>query len=75
MNLSYLKQKYHEAFIVEPSDLGNPSLTRLYKQISSSLKVMPFVYLIPLSFLIALAVSLVFHLPLVKLTTTLQHAF
>ncbi len=75
MNLSYLKQKYHEAFIVEPSDLGNPSLTRWYKQVSSSLKVMPFFYLIPLSFLIALAVSLVFHMPLVKLTTKLQHAF
>lgn len=75
MNLSYLKQKYHEAFIVEPSDLGNPSLTRWYKHVSSSLKVMPFFYLIPLSFLIALAVSLVFHMPLVKLTTKLQHAF
>lgn len=75
MNISYLKQKYHEAFIVEPSNLGNPHLTRLYKQVSSTLKVMPFVYLVPLSFFIALIVTLIFGFPLVKLTTILQHAF
>lgn len=75
MNLSYLKQKYHEAFLVEPSNLGNPVLTKAYKQFSSSLKVMPFLYLIPLSFCIALIVSFIFGFPLVKLATILQHAF
>lgn len=75
MNLSYLRQKYHEAFFIEPSNLGNPFLTKSYKKVSSHLKVMPFIYLIPLSFIVALLLTFVMRYPLVKLATLLQHAF
>lgn len=75
MNISYLKNKYHEAFIVDPSDLGNPVLTKIYKRISGNLKIMPFIYLVPLSIAIIFAVSLVFRFSIVRIATVLQNGF
>lgn len=75
MNLSYLKNKYHEAFIVDPSDLGNPTLTKIYKKVSGSLKTMPFRYLIPISILIIFMVSLIFKFSIVRIATLLQNGF
>lgn len=75
MNLPYLKNKYHEAFIVDPSDLGNPILTKIYKRISGNLKIMPFIYLIPLSVGIIFIFSLVFNFSIVRIATLLQNGF
>ena len=73
MNFAYLKHKYHETFVVDPSDLGNPTLTKIYKNISGRLKIMPFLYLIPLSFLLIVGVSWLFGLSVVKVATLLQN--
>lgn len=73
MNFAYLKHKYHEAFIVDPSDLGNPTLTKIYKLISGRLKIMPFLYLIPISILVILGMSLLFGFSVVKIATLLQN--
>lgn len=75
MNLSYLKNKYHEALLVDPSDLGNPTLTKIYKRVSGNLKTMPFIYLVPISFIIILAVSLIFNFSIVRIATLLQNGF
>jgi len=73
MNISYLKSKYHEAFIVDPSDLGNPTLTRIYKRVSGNLKTMPFAYLLPVSIAIIFIASLLFKFSIVRTATLLQN--
>ncbi len=75
MNTSYLKNRYHEVFMIEPSDLGNPTLTRMYKSVTRLLKVMPFIYLIPLSIAASVVVSLVFGLSVVRIASVLQNGF
>ncbi len=75
MNASYLKNKYHEAFIVDPSDLGNPTLTKIYKVFSGHLKTMPFIYLVPTSIAIIFIVSLLFKFSIVRIATLLQNGF
>ncbi len=75
MNISYLKTKYHEAFIVDPSDLGNPTLTKIYKSISGNLKTMPFIYLVPISISTIVVVSLLFKFSIVRIATLLQNGF
>ena len=75
MNISYLKNKYHEAFIVDPSDLGNPVLTKVYKRISGNLKTMPFIYLVPISIVIIFILSLLFKFSIVRIATLLQNGF
>lgn len=75
MNISYLKNKYHEAFIVDPSDLGNPILTKIYKRVSGNLKIMPFIYLVPISIAIIFTVSLLFNFSIVRIATLLQNGF
>ena len=75
MNIAYLKNKYHETFIVDPSDLGNPILTKIYKMISGNLKIMPFIYLVPLSIAIIIIASLVFRFSIVRVATLLQNGF
>lgn len=73
MNFAYLKHKYHESFIVDPSDLGNPTLTKIYKRVSGRLKIMPFLYLVPISVMVIVGISLVFRLSVVKIATLLQN--
>lgn len=73
MNFAYLKHKYHESFIVDPSDLGNPTLTKIYKGVSGRLKIMPFLYLVPISVMVIVGISLVFGLSVVKIATLLQN--
>lgn len=75
MSLTYLKHKYHEAFIVDPSDLGNPILTKIYKKVSGNLKIMPFIYLVPISIAIIFIISLLFNFSIVRIATLLQNGF
>lgn len=48
-----LRTKLNEVYSVEPADLGVKSLTNLYKKTTSYFKTMPFVWVIPLSFILA----------------------
>lgn len=75
MNISYLRNRYKEAFIVAPNDLGNPLLTRLYKNSTRFLKVMPFMYIVPLSICIAVALYVIFGLSVIRLASLLQNGF
>ncbi len=77
MKSSYyeLKHKLQEVYFVEPNDLGNSYLTLIYKTVTSFLKQMPFVFIIPLSFLVSILMYLIFGSLTVKLTSLLQYGF
>ena len=77
MKSSYyeLKHKLHEVYFVEPNDLGNSKLTSLYKTVTSFLKQMPFIFIVPLSVLLSFALYVIFGTLTVKLTTLLQYGF
>lgn len=70
-----VKQKLDEVFIVEPNNLGLVTLTNIYKKLTKSLKIVPFVYLIPLSLLIVLLVYYLLGIYLVRLVSLLQYGF
>ena len=74
MNLR-LKRKLNEVFSVEPNDLGNDFITYYFKRITAYFKVIPFVYIIPLTFLISLFLYFLFGRLLVKLVTILQYGY
>ncbi len=74
MNLR-LKRKLNEVFSVEPNDLGNDFITHYFKRITAYFKVIPFVYIIPLTFLISLFLYFLFGRLLVKLVTILQYGY
>ena len=70
-----LEQEFSEIFAVKPNDLGNKYLTFLYKYITGPLKKMPFIYVIPTSFIVALALYILLGQLVVKLVSLLQYAF
>lgn len=75
MNITRLSAKLHEVFIVEPNDLGHPFLTFWYKRTTKFLKTMPFLYIVPMSFMLALLMYAVSGFIVVKLTSVLQAGF
>ena len=70
-----LKQKLNEVFINEPSDLGLNFLTNLYKISTRPLKNIPFVIIVPLSFIFAVVIYVLFGKLIIKLVTLLQYGF
>lgn len=70
-----LKRKLNEVFINEPSDLGLRPLTHLYKILTHPLKNIPFVLIVPLSFIFAVAMYVLFGKLIIKLVTLLQYGF
>jgi hypothetical protein len=70
-----LKHKVNEVFFLEPVDLGLQPLTKLYKMITHPLKTMPFIFIIPLSFLLAVVFYFLFGYLVVRLTSLLQYGF
>ena len=70
-----LKSKLNEVYTVEPNSLGNTYLTMVFKQLTSFLKVMPFVYIIPLSLGITVLLYLAFGTLTIKLASLLQYGF
>jgi len=70
-----LKKKLNEVFSIEPNDLGFNSLTFYFKKITAYFKVIPFVYVIPFTFLISLVLYLLLGKLLVRLVTILQYGF
>ena len=70
-----LKQKMDEVFSIEPNELGTGYLTTFFKKITSYLKTMPFIYVIPLTFLITVFMYFVLGKFLIKLVTVLQYGF
>ncbi len=70
-----LKKQYHEVFSLEPNDLGQSSLTQLYKSFTSPLKKMPFYIIVPLALLSAVLLYVLFGQLIVKLASLLQYGF
>lgn len=68
-----LQQQLHEIFSLEPNDLALPPLTRLYKMTTGRLKTMPFLYVIPLAFIFAIVLYILFGQLVIKLVSLLQY--
>lgn len=58
-----------------PNDLHNEMLTSWYKFLTAPLKRIPFLYIIPLSILLAALMYLTVGQLLIRLVTLLQHGF
>lgn len=72
-NSAKLKEKLHEVYGIEPNDLGIAWLTKIYKRITCRLKDKPFLYVIPLAFILSACLYIVFGQLVVKLTSLLQY--
>lgn len=70
-----LLQKFQQIYSLPPNDLHNEILTSWYKFLTAPLKRIPFLYIIPLSVLIAAFLYLVVGQLLIRLVTLLQHGF
>ncbi|EKE14256.1 MAG: hypothetical protein ACD_12C00603G0001 [uncultured bacterium] len=70
-----LKRKMNEVFSIEPNELGVNFLTSYFKKLTAYLKVTPFVYIIPLTFIISIFLYFVLGRFLIKLVTVLQYGF
>lgn len=70
-----LQERLKEVYVLEPNDLGSPFLTDLYHRISKFFKTMPFIFIIPASFLTVFLLYVLFGAYIVKLVSTLQYGF
>ncbi|CAN5219359.1 hypothetical protein BH09PAT2_BH09PAT2_03330 [soil metagenome] len=70
-----LEQELQEIFSIKPNDLGNQHLTMVYKYITGPLKKMPFVYVIPMSFVVSFMLYALLGQFVVKLVSLLQYGF
>ncbi|OGK24477.1 hypothetical protein A2954_07590 [Candidatus Roizmanbacteria bacterium RIFCSPLOWO2_01_FULL_37_12] len=70
-----LRQKLDEVYSVQPNDLGIPVLTNMYHFVTKFFKTMPFILIIPSSFVGALILYLLFGTLTIKLVSILQYGF
>lgn len=70
-----MKQKLNEVFFVEPNDLGAGFLTNSFRKITAYLKVVPFIFIIPISLFVSFFLYFVLGRFLIKLVTVLQYGF
>jgi len=70
-----LRNKIREVYLVEPNDLGIPLLTSLYRKVNRYFKKMPFVIVIPLAFILAITLYILFGYLVVRLASMLQYGF
>ena len=70
-----LKRKMNEVFSIEPNDLGVNFLTNYFRKIAARLKIMPFIYVIPVTLLTSIFLYFVLGRFLIKLVTVLQYGF
>ena len=61
--------------MVEPNNLGATFATSLYHRLTGFLKTMPFIFVIPISFITAIILYIIFGSLLVKLVSLLQYGF
>ena len=70
-----LKRKMDEVFSIEPNELGVNFLTSYFKKWTAYLKVAPFIYIIPLTFILSIFLYFALGRVLIKLVTVLQYGF
>lgn len=68
-----LQEQLQEIFALEPNDLSLPPLTRMYKITTGRLKTMPFLYVVPLAFIFAIVLYILFGQLVIKLVSLLQY--
>lgn len=68
-------RKLKEVFYPPPNDLGLPIFTKIYKKIVSRLKVAPFLYIVPLTFLLGLLLYFIFGYLIISLVSILQKIY
>lgn len=73
--VGFLKKHLREVNVVEPNDLGVPSLTALYRKINIFFKTAPFIFVIPISILGAAGLVYLFGLLAVRAVSLLQYGF
>lgn len=69
------RRRMEDVFLVEPNDLVFAPLTAVYKQVTGRLKVWPFLYILPLSFVGASLLYVLFGPAVVALASVLQYGF
>ena len=74
-NIRKLKQEFEDIFSLKPNDLGNKHLTFAYKWVTGPLKKMPFIYLLPISFVSAVGLYILFGNLVIKIVSLLQYGF
>ena len=77
MKLTHIKYRksLNEIYDIEPNDLGVSFLTNWFKRTTHPFKNVPFIIIIPLSFLVAIAMYLIFGYLLIRLVSLLQYGF
>ncbi|OGK12912.1 hypothetical protein A3A93_01780 [Candidatus Roizmanbacteria bacterium RIFCSPLOWO2_01_FULL_38_12] len=75
MYYTELKNSYRKIYSVAPNDLGSHGFTFLYKLFTRPIKVMPFLYIIPLSLVGALILYLLRGGLVIRLVNVLQYGF
>lgn len=70
-----LKNKMDEVFSIVPNELGANFMTIYFKKITAYLKVAPFMYIIPLTFIMSIFLYFALGRFLIKLVTILQYGF
>lgn len=72
-NKAELRNKMAEIYDLEPNDLRIRPLTRVFKMTTGRLKKMPFLYVVPLAFILAAILYLLFGQMLINLVSLLQY--
>lgn len=70
-----LHKKLEEVYIVEPNNLSYPLLTDVYHRLTKFVKTAPFIFIIPISFIGAIFLYILFGALIVKIVTLLQYGF
>ncbi len=70
-----IRQKLDEVYSVKPNDLGTPVINELYHGTTKFFKTMPFIFIIPSSFLGALILYVLFGSLVIRLVSLLQYGF
>lgn len=70
-----LEKKYNEIYSLTPNNLGSEKISKFYKYMTKPLKELPFVYIVPFSFMLAVIMYLVIGHLTISLATLLQYGF
>lgn len=70
-----IRQKQSEIYTLEPNSFRYETITQWYKKTTAPFKTMPFLYILPLSGLIAIASYLLLEHLLVNIVSLLQYGF
>lgn len=68
-------KKLKEIYYPPPNDLGWSVLNKIYKKIVFRLKFVPFLYIVPLTFLLVFLLYFIFGYLIVKVVSILQKIY